>query len=105
MPNQQEWILVKDQKPPEETEVWLTTGTNAFIGFLEFLDGGEEEGYCYGVSENCLWLKDGKWKADNGELDDFQPLAWMPIVLPTPPKEKQKTKGPDDPELIDLVEP
>jgi len=29
-------------------------------------------------------------------------IHFLKYVLPTPPKEKQKTKGPDDPELRDL---
>lgn len=79
LPNQDGWVSVDIQLPPEDVPVWLHGPRHTWIGCRTHVVG---EGWFWAECGQP-WIKDGKWVADVADVDDYEATHWMP--LPTLP--------------------
>lgn len=78
------WISVKDDKPPENEPVWISTENGMFIGAWTYDGEYWLWGNCY---HSQYWNSiEHQWESYEIQVDDdYQPTHWM--SLPNPPKE------------------
>lgn len=67
------------ESAPRETPIWLALADgNVMLGECVFADDAWYWAAGYGP-----WLgKDGKWQFTDSDMDDYSPVAWLPLPEP-----------------------